>query len=79
MIILAIGMGLFLSLQFLLDDFTDFAKREWKAATTIQNGLRRHMFRRRWIRRRDPTSIMGRTTAWDNIATYTTSDNYYDY
>jgi hypothetical protein len=80
MIMLAIGMGLFLSLEFLLTEIHLLAKRERKAATTIVNGLRRHMFRRRWRRRQDPTSVMGRTTAWDNIATWHTWDNYdYDY
>ena len=59
MIILAIGMGLTLSLQFLLEELTDYRKLRRKAAETIQNQFWRNMFRRRWRRRPDPTSIMG--------------------
>jgi predicted AlkP superfamily pyrophosphatase or phosphodiesterase len=65
MIILAIGMGLNLALQFLLDEIAEYRKQRRKAAKTIQNQFWRNMFRRRWRRRPDPTSIMGSTTAWD--------------
>ena len=69
MIILAIGMGLFLSLQFLLEELTVQRKRERKAAETIrirfQARQRQRSFLGWWRNRRDPTSIMGRSTAWD--------------
>ena len=69
MIILAIGMGLTLSLQFLLKELTDYRKLRRKAAETIRirfQARKRHRdFLGSWLNRRDPTSIMGRSTAWD--------------
>ena len=70
MIILAIGTGLLFSFFILeaeaeawLWGFDTKARRQ--AAETIQKQFWRNMFRRRWRRRPDPTSIMGSTTAWD--------------
>ena len=72
MIILAIGTGLLFSF-FILEAEAEnwfwkqslYAKARRQAAETIQNQFWRNMFRRRWRRRPDPTSIMGSTTAWD--------------
>ena len=69
MIILAIGTGLLLSWIQLGAEATSYLTRRKarrrQAAETIQNQFWRNMFRRRWRRRPDPTSIMGSTTAWD--------------
>jgi len=85
MIILAIGTGLLISGFKLLQEAYDAPiLRRRKAATTVQKRFRDHLWNkrnftsryerfmslRRWRERPDPTSVMGRTTAWDSDTVY---------